>query len=65
MDDIEADQLRFHPAWKAALRHVKEHVATLVPDQTRALYRFESGHSQAKHDCLDFIDQELLKSEGP
>lgn len=58
------DQYRFHPAWKAALRHVKEQILELTPpkDLTPAV-RPRSAWSRGQLDCIDIIETEISKTE--
>lgn len=65
MDNDKLDQLRFHPAWKAALRHVKEQILPLNPPKDILGSTWaRSGWRSGQHMCLDVIDAEINKTES-
>lgn len=63
--DIELEQHRFHPAWKAALQFVKQKMEDLPEAQDLDTYQpFASGSACGRSDCIEIIEYELEKVEG-
>lgn len=65
MDEKEVEQYRFHPAWKAALRYIKEKICEeKSPEDLDTYMPYVSGWARGQSTCLDVIDTELNKTEG-
>jgi hypothetical protein len=63
--DIELEQYRFHPAWKAALQFVKQKIDVLPDAPDLDTYQpFSSGSASGRNDCIEIIEDELAKVEG-